>query len=136
MTNPFLEKATRPDDVALARALGKVKPHWDALVEHLEAVGATQEWKHYGAKHGWQLKAAKQRAAVLYMIPHERSFMAALALKGKAVEAALSSDLPSDLIHAIETAREYAEGRPARVEVKTKADVAVVMRLLAIKLGH
>jgi hypothetical protein len=135
MTNPFLEKATRPDDAALTRALGKARPHWDTLVAHLDEVGATHEWKHYGAKHGWQLKAVKQKAAVLYMIPYERSFMAALALKGKAIEAALASDLPRGLIHAIETGRDYAEGRPARVEVKTKADVGVVKRLLAIKLG-
>lgn len=133
--NPFLERAPRPDDAALTRALGKARPHWDALVAYLDAVGATHEWKHYGAKHGWQLKAVKQKAAVLYMIPHERSFLAALALKGKAIELALASDLPRDLIDAIETAKDYAEGRPARVEVQTKAEVAVVMRLLAIKLG-
>jgi hypothetical protein len=133
--NPFLERETRPDDAALTRALGKARPHWDALVAHLDEVGATHEWKHYGAKHGWQLKATKQKAAVLYLIPHERSFLAALALKGKAIERALASELPGDLLHAIETARDYAEGRPARVEVKTKVDVAVVVRLLAIKLG-
>jgi hypothetical protein len=133
--NPFDDKATRPDDAALAKVLGKSRTHWDALLAYLGEAGVAREWKFYGAKYGWQIKAANKKSAVLYMIPHEGSFLAALALKSKAVEAVRASNLPAGLIKEIESAKEYAEGRPARVEVATKSQAEMVKRLVAIKLA-
>jgi hypothetical protein len=135
MTNPFNDKAAKPAEAALSKALGKSRPLWDALLAYLDEAGVGREWKFYGAKYGWQIKAATKKVAVLYMIPHEGSFLAALALKGKAVEAVRASKLPAALIKEIVNAKEYAEGRPARIEVTGKKQADIVKQLVAIKLA-
>jgi hypothetical protein len=133
--NPFDDKDAKPDGKTLAAALGSTMTSWNAIVNELaERSGLVQEWKFYGKKYGWQLKVATKKAAVIYMIPHEGSFLAALALPPKAVDAVRTSDLPPDVIREIEAAKTYSEGRPARVEVTGKKQLEVVRRLLAIKL--
>jgi len=52
------------------------------------------------------------------------------------VEAARVSDLPAGAIRIIDSAKRYAEGTAVRIEVKGPADIAVVLRLAAIKLAN
>src|SRR5687768_12361295 len=125
-TNPFDDKSVKPDDAALAKALGKSKTQWDALLCYLDESGVSREWRFYGAKYGWQIKAANKKSAVLYMIPHDGSFLGALALKGKAIDAVRASNLPPALIKEIESGKEYSEGRPARIEVTGKKQADLV----------
>jgi len=131
-----LDDATQtPDDAALADVLGDAKVCWDAILAHLDGVsGLAREWRFYGAKHGWQLKVARRKRAVLYLIPERARFTAAFALKGDVLGALRASTLPAALVREIETARTFAEGRPARVVVTRAADVAVVLELVAIQL--
>lgn len=133
----FPEKAHPPADAALKEALGKAKPHWDALLAHLDDdhEGLAREWKFYGAKFGWQLKVAGKKKAILYLVPRAGRFLAALALDQKAVAALKASDLPAELVREVEIAKAYPEGRPARVEVTARKQLDVVKRLIALKLA-
>jgi Protein of unknown function (DUF3788) len=137
MASSFTDKSKAPDDKTLAEMLGKAGKHWDALVKHLDAdpTGLIGEWKFYGPKYGWQLKVSCKRRAVLYLVPGQDCFLAAMALNDSAVEAVRESGLPASLIREIETAKAYPEGRPARVNVTAKNRVEIVKRLLAIKLA-
>ena len=125
-----------PDDATLAQTLGKSKNVWDAIVDHIDKLpnGLVRNWKFYGTKYGWQMKVTDGKRAVLYLIPHEGSFLAALALNDKAVAALRSQRIPSRLLREITTGKAYPEGRPARIEVTSQRDVAVVKKLLGIKL--
>jgi hypothetical protein len=136
MPSSLLDRASPPDDAALARVLGQAKRWWDAVLADLGARedGLVPQWKVYGAKHGWQLKVSKGKRAVVYLIPHTGTFTAGLALGGRAVAALASSGLPSDLAEAIRSAKKATEGRPARVEVGSGKQVAVVRALIALKL--
>ena len=131
----FDDKAHAPDDAALAAMLGRTKRHWDAVVAHgLDAAdGVTEEWKFYGKKHGWQLKLLHKRRALLWLVPHEKSFLAGMALRESAMDQVRASKLPKDLIREIVEAKAYMEGKPARIEVTNLKDVATVKKLLAIK---
>jgi hypothetical protein len=120
----------------LSRLLGKARKPWDALRAHLEGLeGVASEWKFYGARHGWQLKVVAQRRALLYLIPREGRFTAALALRADAIAALRSSGVPAKLVREIEAARESPEGKPARVEVSGMRELAVVKTLIAVKLA-
>lgn len=135
MSSVFDEKTEPPDDAALTRALGRSKAHWDAILRHVEGIeGVSVEWKFYGKKHGWQVKALRKRRALIYLIPHPGSFLAGMALDEQALEAVRGSALPPALIEEIVAAKPSSEGHPARVEVGTKARAELVQRLLAIKL--
>ena len=137
MSSVFDNKAAQPDDAALAAALGATKPLWDGLLRRLEALdGVDVEWKFYGKKHGWQVKAIwKKKKALVYLIPHADSFLAGLGLSDRAVEVLLTSDLPSALVTAIAEAPSFPEGHPARVEVTDAGEANIVERLLDIKLA-
>jgi Protein of unknown function (DUF3788) len=126
-----------PDDATLEQALGRTKKLWDAIVDHVDSLpnGLVREWKYYGKKHGWQMKVTDRKRAVLYLIPHDGSFLAALALNDKAVAALPSQKIPPRLVREIATAKTYPEGRPARVEVTSTSDLMVVKKLLALKLS-
>lgn len=136
MTAQFDQKSAPPDEAALSRALGKAKKAWDATLAHLRDAceGVETEWKFYGAKHGWQIKATRQKKAVLYLIPHADKFVAATALPPRALAALDDAGLPAALVAAVRSAKAYAEGTPARVEVTGPRQVAVVRRLLALRL--
>jgi hypothetical protein len=134
MPSVFDDKTHEPDDASVALALGKAIAPWREVAAHVSGLsGVEVSWKFYGAKHGWQLKAVQGKRAVLYLIPGEGTFVAALALRPAALELARAS-LPPALVREIDAAKPGPEGHPARVQVRTQKDAAVVKRLLALKL--
>jgi hypothetical protein len=134
----FAEKAKCPGEPELAEALGRSKNYWDELLIKLKAEfgEATPEWKFFSPKYGWSLKVSRKKRTIVWMIPHSKSFGAGFALGEKAVAEALKSKLPDALKTEIKYAKKYAEGRPARVEVKLKKDVELVMMLAKIKISN
>lgn len=134
MSSIFAEAESAPDDAALAEVLGRTKAHWDAVVRRAQNLCVGVAWKFYGRKHGWQLKLVHEKRALLYLIPHAKSFLAGMALGDAAVEAVRASRLPPDLVQEIVAAKRYPEGRPARVEVTSKKQADLVLRLLQLKL--
>lgn len=120
----------------LTPLLGKAKPAWDALCKFLaEAPGTTSEWKFYGAKYGWQLKVTAKRRALVYLIPREGRFTAALALRDDAIEALRAARFPAERLREIDEARASTEGKPARIEVTGVPDLRLVKMLVSAKLG-
>jgi hypothetical protein len=136
MGSRFEDRSQPPTAASLSRELGRAKVHWDTLESSLATdwPDLTLEWKFYGGKYGWQLKVSRKRRAVLYMLPGKGSFVAALALKGRALSALVECGLPASLVDEILSAKEYPEGRPARVVVTSAQKVRQVQRLISLKL--
>ena len=132
------DSSKKPTEASLAEALGESGEYWDAVGAILdrECGDAVREWKFYGEKYGWHFKVTRSKRALLYLIPKEGSFTAAMALDEDAVAAVRASDLPAELIAEIDGAAIQPEGRPARVEVTSSAAVLTVEKLLAIKLAN
>ena len=137
MATGTADRSKAPDETALSEMLGKTAAHWNALLRHLASTvpGLVCEWKFYGPKYGWQLKVSSKRRAVLYLVPEQGAFVAAMALNDAAVEVMRASDLPEPIVREITTAKRYPEGRPARVRVTSRVHAGTVRRLLAIKLA-
>jgi UDP-N-acetylmuramyl tripeptide synthase len=133
----FTDGGTPPDDASLAAALGRAKRSWDALLAHLDEAhrDLRRSWRFYGPRHGWQLKVEAKKRAVLYLIPAEGRFTAALALRDAAIAALPALGVPRDLIREIESGKAFPEGRPARVQVTGAAQLAIVRKLIAAKLA-
>ena len=132
------DKSRKPNDGMLAEVLGRSKGHWDAIRAYLEEKypGAESEWTFTSPKYGWILRPRFKKRTILYMIPGRRSFGVSFCLGGKAVAAAEQSTLPESILETIRTARPYAEGRGVRVEVKRKADVENIKKLVEIKMAN
>ena len=134
----FDDKAHPPSPAELDAMLGRSAALWRRLVDEVQlAHGPLEElWNFAGPKFGWSLRLKDRKRVVVYVTPERRHFLAGLVLGEKAVAAARTSDLAPAIVRQIEEARSYAEGRGVRLEVRTAADLADVLKLLAIRMSN
>jgi len=124
-----------PDDAALGKALGERKALWDDVREHVKKnyKDMNEEWKYYSKSSGWLLVVRSGKRTLLYLIPMNGYLKTNFVFGESAVNAALASDIPADVIKKINEARPYVEGRSFMTDVKKKEDLGVVEKLIAIK---
>lgn len=122
-----------PDEEALVGSLGGARPAFDRL-RRLRP-GTVAEWRRYTKAGPWTLKVTEGKRTLYYLTPGVDEFQVTLILGERATEAALgAADVPEAQKQALREARPYVEGRGIRVAVQSERDVALVERLLAIKL--
>jgi Protein of unknown function (DUF3788) len=138
VTNAFAGRPDVPTDEDLSAELGPSRALWDGLLAGLARdCGLNEtEWNSYSPKAGWSLRVKRGKRNIVYLSPGHGCFMASFALGDKAVEAARASRLPQRVIAILDAAKRYAEGTAVRLDVNSPADVAVVVKLAAIKLTH
>ncbi|MHC4489085.1 MAG: DUF3788 domain-containing protein [Planctomycetota bacterium] len=134
----FGDKAAKPTDQMLAKALGQSNRLWEEIKKHLKAEYGQliEEWKFYGQKSGWILKTLRKKRNLFFFIPFEGAFRVSFVFGDKAVAAAERSDLPQDLITTLKNARKYAEGRGLKIDVKRSTDVEHIKKLVEIKINN
>jgi len=134
----FNEKAIAPTSSELDNALGETATLLKNIEQHLltQFGEITREWKFYGKKAGWTLALVYQDRRVLHLIPRSGFFTVIFTLGKRAALASQESDLPVEILSAIEIAREYTEGRSIRFDVTSTEDVTIVRQLVAIKMSN
>lgn len=134
----FDDKSHQPTNEDLTEALGRSKKLWDALIEHVEREfePVTLQWNHSGTKYGWSVRLIRKKRTILYLIPQAKHFLTAFVLGKKATDVVRESDLPADIMEAIEEAPVYAEGRGFRLPTKTKRELEAMKKLAAIKMAN
>jgi len=137
-TKVFTDQSAKPDHLRLTKEIGDTAKFWAAIKKHIEdSYGAvSEEWKFYGAKFGWTLKVLLKKRNLFFFTPLSGYFRMGFVFGDRAVAAVEKSGLPNDLIETIKNARKYAEGRGARVEVRSIKDAEIVMRLIDIKVQN
>ena len=130
LANAFIGQASQPDDAQLTAGLGSARRLWDELLAAVPECDV-QEWNSYSRKAGWALRLKRGARAIVYLSPGHGGFTASFALGDRAVKAARAAG-----VGAVEGARKYAEGTAVRIDVKSSRDLAVVRKLLAIKLAN
>ena len=121
-----------PSADELAVLLGKSHGAFQALTH--DRGGATCEWKRYSKKAPWVMKVSEGDRTLFYLTPQANQFEVTVVLGERAAEAALAGRVRKQLHAAIRSAKPYVEGRPVRVVVAAKADLAGVAELVAVKL--
>jgi hypothetical protein len=136
LPNAFIGKLEKPTDEELATELGAAKALWEQLLTGLakELNLQVREWNSYSSKVGWSLRLQHKKRNVVYLSPHKGGFRASLALGDKAVQGARRSKLPAHVLNSISQAKRYAEGTAVRIEVREAKDLAVVKKLVALKV--
>ena len=134
----FDDKAKKPTDQKLAKALGKSNRLWKEIKKNLKAEYGEliEEWKFYGQKSGWILKTLRKKRNLFFFIPLEGSFKVSFVFGDKAVAVVEESDLPEEIITSLKNARKYAEGRGLQIDVKGVADVEHIKKLVEIKVNN
>ena len=107
LPNAFIGKTAEPTGKELAAVLGPAKTAWDRLIAGLSKEHDIdgREWSSYSPKAGWSLRLIKKARVILYLSPHQGSFMVSFALGDKAVQAALKSKLPPPAVKIIKEAK-------------------------------
>jgi hypothetical protein len=134
----FDDKLREPGAEELAEALGRTSGLCNELTamidERFDPVA--REWVFSGKNYGWSLRLKQKKRAILYMTPCAGHFRVAFAFGEKAVQAALQSGLPADVQDLVNNAPKYPEGRGVRMEVKSRQDIRIAVKLAEIKMAH
>ncbi|HKN36788.1 MAG TPA: DUF3788 domain-containing protein [Terriglobales bacterium] len=138
LPNAFVGKPEKPTDPELAAELGAAKALWDQLLADLakESNLDVREWNSYSIKTGWSLRLQRKKRNIVYLSPYRGGFRASFALGDKAVKAAQQSKFPTQVLKSISQAKRYAEGTAVRIEVHEAKDLALVKKLVALKLEN
>ena len=138
LPNAFIGQVTPPSERDVAAKLGPALAIWKELLAWLDEKGiANGEWKSVSPKkYGWALRPALKKRTILYLGPCEGCFRVSFVLVDKAVAAARNAGLPKILLKEISEAKRYAEGTGVRLMVRKREDLAVVRKLVEIKLAH
>jgi hypothetical protein len=133
----FDDKARKPKPSDLTLMLGRSSTHWDYLIEQLAAEYAPldQTWQFSGANWGWSLRLRQKKRTILYMTPCRKHFLVGFVLGAKAIKVARAARLPASVLRLIDAAKKYPEGKALRLEIRTKQDRAVVMKIAAAKMA-
>ena len=134
----FDDKSKQPTVSELDEALGEATALLEDIEQYLvDRFGeVTREFKFYSKKAGWTLAMKHEERRVFHLIPQSGLFTVVFTLGKRAVSAAQESTLPGEIKAAIQDAREYAEGRSIRFDVRAAEDVAIVKQIIAIKMAN
>ena len=134
----FLDRGSPPSERSLEAVLGKGNDLWAQLRASLssEFTPLQEKWSFSGKSHGWILRLRQKKRTVLYMVPCPGYFVASFALGESACQATQRSGLPSQVLEIIQQAPKYPEGRGVRLEVRDKKDLAIVEKLVSIKMAN
>ena len=134
----FEDKQHPPNENDLKTALKKSYKSWDKLKAYVlqKYPSALQNWSYAGAKYGWSFRLKDKKRAILYLIPCERYFKAALVFGQKATDEALGSNISPEIKEIINSARVYAEGRGFRIDVMNDESIDDIKRLIDLKLSN
>lgn len=117
----FVEKAYPPEAAALRNALGALYPAYEEVLALAE--GFAFEWKYYGRRIGWQLKASRKGKALFYLTPLQQSFRIGMAVRENEREQLTRSSLPPAIRNDLRSAKKYPEGYPLRLVISRPSDM-------------
>ena len=137
-TSIFSNKDEEPDDFRLGGALGNLFEQWMEIRDYVLEVypAAVEEWSFSGPKYGWSFRIKDKKRTIIYLLPRDGFFLAALVFGAKATDEARNSEISQDIMQIIESARVYAEGRGFRIEVKDGNSIKDIKKLIDIKLKY
>lgn len=131
----YLEKDMKPNELMLTIALGEQKQNWKEIVRHTEEIytGFSQEWKYYGKAWGWSLVLKSKAKTLCYLTPVEGHFQVSFIFNDKGRTLAAGADLPKEIAHGVEAAKNNPKNIPYDFEVIQAAGVEVAKKLIAIR---
>lgn len=134
----FPDKSVVPDVTNLKAAISDTYPLWLKIVDyvHDQYPKAVDDWHYPGVKYGWSFRIKDKKRAIVYLIPKDNYFKAALVFGGKAMDAIRNSNVSKVIIDELENAKVYAEGRGIRIDVKDESVMDDILRLIEIKLTN
>ena len=136
MTSIFKDKKTEPNEEMLQEVLKDNYIHWVELRTYLNHLfpEIKEEWNFGGRKFGWSFRMKDKKRVVMYLLPREGKFKVAFVFGKKAIDRILDEIVHPSFLLELANAPEHVEGRGIRWEVNNDAELAMMKKLLHIKL--
>lgn len=134
----FMDKDRLPSAGDLEGALGEKHALWMEIRKEVlrKYPEGTEEWNFPGKKYGWSYRIKDKKRAIIYLLPGDKTFMAAFVFGGKAFNAILESDVSGQIKADLRNARVYAEGRGIRIQVTDSSSLKDIFQLVDFKLAY
>lgn len=134
----FTDKTFIPTVESLKSALQETYPYWQQIEGYTltKYPAAEKEWKFPGEKHGWSYRIKDKKRVIVYLLPRDGYFKAALVFSEKATNTVMESSVDEKIKSHLMAAKAYAEGRGIRIEVQNSNIVRDIKALIDIKLSH
>jgi hypothetical protein len=136
MEKPCLnDKDEYPDEEVLSRALGKVKPAWDAFLDfiHERYPAFSGQWRYYRDGKSWLYKLTKKKQTICWVSVYHGSFKTTFYFSDKAEELITASKLKREYIDQFIHGKRYGKIRGITIEIKKPTDLKATKTLIEIK---
>ena len=130
----FADKEKQPTMDEVLAVIGGKRPHWESLVEFMQAnYGAEPFLNFYGKSYGWMFAFKQAARTLLALYPQKGGFTAQVVLGLPAVEKTADIPLGDTTRQAITKANRFREGAWVYLTVNTAADVDDIKKLVVLK---
>lgn len=135
-TAAFPDAKHRPDDTALASALGGSFAPFGQVVERLHALHpeVTGAWK-YHPKVGWYQVQVQRKRRLVYLVPKHEAFRLSLLLGRQAIAALKAGPFAARVTKLLKNAKRYPEGTAFNFD-DNQVDPDLVTALIEAKIAH
>ncbi|NVN95315.1 MAG: DUF3788 domain-containing protein [Bacteroidetes bacterium] len=137
-TSIFTDKTHIPSNNDLLISLGETYPIWHIIKEYvcLKYSTANEEWNYSGEKYGWSFRIKDKKRVILYLLPRHQHFKVAFVFGQKSTDIILKSHVSETIKNQLQSAKQYAEGRGIRIEIKNENQLNDIKELINIKLSN
>lgn len=127
--------SSSPTEAQLAKKLSKSYKFWLSFIDQVTAAHpATKlEWKYNASDETWRYILRLKQRNLAYLTPGKDSFLVSLAMSEEALSAAEELGVPKSFVDLVRASPQYPEGRAARIEVVSAADLTTARKLTAAK---
>lgn len=137
----FCDKHILPSEDDVRGILGEAVDMWGELKQYIQKYGLIkEEWKIYSQKAGWCKKilivTGNEERNIIFLYPNTECFTGILVFGEKAVQAAVNSNIPEEILHKILEAKAYKEGRSFNIEIRGDHDFEIIKKLIDIKINN
>jgi hypothetical protein len=126
--NLFLEAASPPDAAAIEAALGEAYAWYQGVLN--AAAGFMQDWKHYGKKYGWKLKAHDGAKALFELTVARGNFRLGMAVRERELEAMREDEALASELGGLLDADKAKEGWGIRLTIDEEGKYRQALRLI------
>ena len=138
MDTPILNDKTQfPTDKIIFSHLGKTKPLWESLFQHIAEThpGFTHEWRYYNDGNRWLMKVQHKKKTVFWLSIVAGSFRTTFYIHEKTKKTIEASKLSKELKDQYRNGKSYGKLRSITILYKNRKDVEFAKELIGVKIG-
>ncbi|CAM4260829.1 DUF3788 family protein [Flavobacterium terrigena] len=138
MKSIFVYKNIKPTSKDLENGLGETFPIWKSFEDFTKKnyPDATCEWNFSGEKFGWSYRIKDNKRILIYLLPRDKFFKTAFVFGQKATNQIMESDISESIKTELKLAKQHAEGRGIRIEIKDQSNFEDIQKLIKIKISN